>query len=54
MARSRYTHPIRESRMNGPHDADGDNLWNRPRRRKEVQRGVAYAARCIAARKGSR
>ncbi|MGB7904226.1 MAG: tetratricopeptide repeat protein [Steroidobacteraceae bacterium] len=30
--------------MNGPHDGEGENLWNRLRRRKVVQWGIAYAA----------
>ena len=30
--------------MNGPQDGEGDNIWNRLRRRKVVQWGIAYAA----------
>ena len=30
--------------MNGPHFGEGDNIWNRLRRRKVVQWGIAYAA----------
>ncbi len=30
--------------MNGPHYGEGDNIWNRLRRRKVVQWGIAYAA----------
>jgi TolB-like protein len=35
----------REGRVTeGPQDGEGDNLWNRLRRRKVVQWGIAYAA----------
>jgi TolB-like protein/Tfp pilus assembly protein PilF len=30
--------------VNGPHFGEGDNIWNRLRRRKVVQWGIAYAA----------
>ena len=42
---SRYTPPEQgESRVNGPQDGEGDNLWSRLRHRKVVQWGLAYAA----------